>query len=209
MAPRPQDIEKSLEILLAADDASAAPALESKELVRRVLEFANTGKPKGLPGARTMEHGGQTFYLDAADLQAELRKDLAAVIAETVVPAAVARLLKQARHITVKTYQMDRGKLTRKERHFVKDLPTLLAGQLLLIHTDERLRDDVKQCRLPGCGRFFLASDDVKDPSAPGRRRHRYCSPEHMDLAQSTPAERTRKWRENRAKKLAATARHK
>jgi hypothetical protein len=207
MPQKPQEIAKALETLLETDDASVAPALEAKDLVRRVLEFANTGKPVGLPGARTVEHVGLTFYVDTGDQHVELRKDLAAVIAGELSGPAIARLLRQARHVTVKTYQMDRGKLVRKERHFVKDLPTLIAGQLLLIRSDEQLRDDVKQCRLPGCGRFFLASDDVKDASAPGRRRHRYCSPEHMDLAQSSGAERTRKWRENR-KKLAA-AKHK
>jgi hypothetical protein len=54
---------------------------------------------------------------------------------------------------------------------------------------------DLKQCRLPGCGRFFLASDLIEDPSAQGRRRERYCSAEHMDQAQTPGAKRTAKWR--------------
>jgi len=210
MAPKAHDIEKAVEILLDVDDAGEAPALEAKDLVRRVIEFANTGKPRGLPGARELVHGGQSFLLDASEEHGALRKDLAAIVADELSGPAVSRLLKQSRHVSVKTFQVDRrGTLVPLERHFVPDLATLIAGQLLLIRSDEQLRDDVKQCRLPGCGRFFLASDDVKDASAPGRRRHRYCSPEHMDAAQSTGAERTRKWREDRAKKLAAAARHK
>jgi hypothetical protein len=204
MPVEPQDIENAQLVLLEADATSKEPALDSKELLRRVLEFANTGNPKGLPGGREMEYGGKTFYMDSSDEHATLRKDLAAIIAGELATPAVARLLKQSRHATVQTFELDRqGKLVHKERHFVPNLATLIAGQLMLIHSEERLRDDVKQCRLLGCGRFFLASDDVKDPSAPGRRRHRYCSPEHMDLAQSTGAERTRKWREDKAKKLA------
>ncbi len=200
--PRPQtDLQRAQEALLEADQSSKAPAFESKELVRRVLEFANTGKPKGLPASGEMEHGGQTFYPDCSQEHADLRKDLSAILSDELSGPAVSRLLKQARYITVNSFHLDRGALVRKERHFVPKLATLLAGQLLLIRSDKQLREDVKQCRLPGCGRFFLASDDVKDPSAKGRRRHRYCTPEHMDLAQSTSAERTRRWREREASK--------
>src|ERR1700730_15753279 len=205
MTANTKKLEKAQELLLAVDESSELPAFETQDLVRHVIHFANTGKAKGLPGARVMELNGEMFYMDTGTVHTDLQKDLAAVLIGELSGPAVGRLVKQARHVTVRSYQMDRGNLVRKERHFVMDLPTLLADVLLSIRSDATLRNDVKQCRLPGCGRFFLKSDLVKDPSAPGRHRDRYCSNEHMETAQTSGgAERTRRWRENMKKQSGA-----
>jgi hypothetical protein len=108
------------------------------------------------------------------------------------------RLRKDAERLTMTpTFEFDRsGALRPKYRYLPDDLRAALAyGVLLLRDTERPFGKDLKQCRLPGCGRFFLASDQVTDPSLPGRRRHRYCSPEHMAAGQNTSAERTRRWR--------------
>lgn len=198
MAPKPKDVEQAVATLLGADESTEAPAITQKDLVRRVLEFANTGRPEGLPGARVLTQGGRTFLLNTPEQDAqhaELRKDLAAIVRGELSGPAVARLLKQARYVTVSGYELARGALRRVERQFVQDLSPVLADVLLLVRSEPALQKDVRQCRLPGCGRFFLASDHVEDPSSPGRRRHKYCSPEHMAAGQNTSAERTRRWR--------------
>jgi hypothetical protein len=95
------------------------------------------------------------------------------------------------------TFEFDRsGGLHPKYRYLPEDLRAAVAyGVLLLRDTGRPFLEDLKQCRLAACKRFFLVSDQVKDPRAPGRRRHRYCSPEHMAAGQNTSAERTRRWR--------------
>jgi len=94
-------------------------------------------------------------------------------------------------------FEFDRnGVLHPKYQYMPEDLRAALAFGVLLIRDKGRtFGEDLKQWRLPGCGRYFLVSDHVTDPSAPGRRRHRYCSPEHMVAGQSTSADRTRRWR--------------
>jgi hypothetical protein len=216
MTSEPQNIDEAIVTLVDAASSSSAPAIEEKELVRRVLQFANTGQPKGLPGVRTAEHGGQSFVLlppDVEKWQVELRKDLGSVIKDELSGPAAARLRKQAaRQVMVPVFQFERGALQISYRHFVGEaegmgLQTVLAFVVLRVLSNERLREDVKQCRLAGCERFFLASDELTDSSAPGRRRYRYCSPEHMAKAQTSGAERTRRWRE-KSKKL-TPAKHK
>ena len=202
MAQQPKEIEQAIAVVLEADASGAAPAIEEKTLVRRVLEFANTGRPEGLPGARVLTQQGQTFLLMTPEQDAqhvELQRDLAAIVKGELSGPATARLLKQARYVMVRRYELVRGTLRRIEKQFAEDLRPVLADVLLHIRSSESLQRDVRQCRLPGCGRFFLVSDQVKDPSAAGRRPHRYCSPEHMSAAQTPGAERTRLWRQRRA----------
>jgi hypothetical protein len=192
MIPTPTEVEKAQEVLLEVDSTTEAATFEAKELVRRVLDFANTGKPKGLPGAR------QTFLVitpEHESQQADLCADLTAIVKGELSGPAVARLRRQARHVMVRSYAINRGALVRKERHFVKDLSPLLADVLLSIYGDQAARADVKQCRLPGCGRFFLASDLVDSPAARGRRRYRFCSQEHMEAGQTSSAKRMAKLR--------------
>jgi hypothetical protein len=108
------------------------------------------------------------------------------------------RLRKDAERLMMTpTFEFDRrGVLHPRYRYMAQDLRAALAyGVLLIRDKGRKFGEDLKQCRLAGCGRYFLASDQVKDPSAPGRRRHRYCSREHMDAGQNTSAERTRRWR--------------
>jgi hypothetical protein len=211
MAPEPKAIEQAVAALLEADESSDAPRLAKRELVRRVVAFANTGEPKGLPGARALILEGRTFWVtteqdDVHNTQAVLQKDLAAIVKGELSAPAVARLRKQARYVTVRSYVLERGAPRPVERLFVKDLAPVLADVLLQVRGDEQLQKDVRQCRLPGCDQFFLASDQVKDPSAPGRRRHRYCSDDHMAKAQTSGAERTRRWRENKSRRAAKAA---
>jgi hypothetical protein len=198
MSPDPKDIEKAVATILEATESGDAPVITQKDLVRRVLAFANTGRPVGLPGARVMTSGDRTFltYTPEQDAQhAELRKDLTAIVKGELSAPAVARLRKQARYVTVRSYVLERGAPRPVERQFVNDLGPVLADVLLHVRGDEELRKDVRQCRLPGCGRFFLASDQVTDPSAPGRRRYKFCSHEHMNLAQTPGAKRTAEYR--------------
>jgi hypothetical protein len=138
---------------------------------------------------------------------ADLRRDLEAIVAGELSGPASARLRKLASHqVMVPVFEFERGGAVRTSyRRFVRDLDALVAYVLLRIRSDDQLRDDVKRCRLPGCPRFFLASDSRKDPSAPGRRRYRYCSREHEKLAPgASGAQRTARWREKQAR-LAAT----
>lgn len=197
MSVTPDEIEKAQTLLLAIDESSELPALAKLDLVRRGINFANTGWPKGLPGAREIKIDGESHYVDTGTIHTDFRKDFTALLADELSGPAVSRLIKQARHVAVRTYQMERGKLVSKERNFVKDLPQFLAYLLLLVSSDPTLKGDAKQCRLLGCGRFFLKSDLVKDPSAQGRKPDRYCSPEHRIAAGSIGgAARTRKYRE-------------
>lgn len=201
MPPEPKDIEEAIATILDADAsvrAAVPDAISQRDLVRRVMNFANTGRPEGLPGARVLTQGGQSFLVMTPEqdaLRAELWKDLSAIVKGELSAPAVARLLKRARLVSVRHYEIEQKVLVPLERHFVKDLGALVADVLLRVRSDPELQKDVRQCRLPGCWRFFLASDQVKDPSAPGRRRHRYCSPEHMNLAQTPGAISTAKWR--------------
>jgi hypothetical protein len=203
MTASPNDLAKAQELLLEVDGANEGVALEIKDLLRRMLEFANTGRPKGLPGARELVQGGQTFLVITPEIEAQhtqLRADLASLVKLDLSGPAVARLRRQARHVMVRSYAMDHGRLVRKERHFVNDLGPLLADVLLLVRSDDTLQDDVKQCRLARCGRFFLASDLISGPSAKGRRRHRFCCDEHMDEGQTPGAKRMARSRANRNK---------
>ena len=153
-------IEQSVERLLVTEDPGAAGAIAEMDLVRRVISFANLGRPEGLPGIRALEVNGQTFILmeGIPEQQAQLRKDLAAIVRADLSGPAVARLLKQARHVIVRSYEIQRGELEPRERHFVGDsLATLLADVLLRVRSNEKLRKDLRQCQLKGCGRFFLA----------------------------------------------------
>jgi hypothetical protein len=196
-------IEQALETVLAADASAAAPAIEEKELVRRILQFANTGHPKDLPGVRTAEHGGQTFILvppDAEKWQIELRKDLSAILKGKLTPRGLERLLERSRHVIVRTYELGREGPIAKDRHFVNDLPPLVADVLLRVLTKPELRNDVRQCQFPGCSRYFLASELAVDPRAPGRRPYRYCDQKH---GRSPGALRTAKWRRAKSKNLA------
>jgi hypothetical protein len=209
MSENAKSIEAAVGTILEVDQSSEAAAIPQLELVRRVLDFANTGRPVGLPGARSLTVGDQTFLVNTPDqdeLHTELKRDLAMVVKGELSGPAVARLLKQARYVTVRRYELHRGTLRRVERQFVDDLSPVLADVLLLVRSDDRLHKDVRQCRLAGCGRFFLASDLVADASARGRRRHRYCSDEHMNLGQTPGSKRTAKWRRGveQAKRQAA-----
>jgi hypothetical protein len=200
-----QAVETILNVVASVEGGS----IDELDLVRRVLEFANTGAPAGLPGARALTVADRTYYMDTSSELAQLRSDLAAIVAGELSGPSAGRLRKEAsKQVMVPVFEFDRdGTVRTTYRRFVSELAPLLAYVLLRVRSDEELRGDVKRCRLPGCGRFFLASDQVKDPSAPGRRRHRYCSPAHMNEAQSTGAERTRRWRENVAKRAGKAAR--
>ena len=197
------DIDNAQSVLLEVDSTADLPSIERKDLVRRVLDFANTGLPKGLPGAREMIHGTERFLVMTPEQDAqhvELQADLGAIVKGELSGPAIARLRKKARHVIVRSYAIDRrGVVAPRERHFVRNLEPLIADVLLWIRGDTQLAKDIKRCRLPGCGRFFFASDLVSEPSAKGRRRHRYCSDEHMQQGQTPGAKRTAKYR---AKKL-------
>jgi hypothetical protein len=205
--------------VIAAVERSPGPVVTERELVQSVIEFANsatiTGVLRHVPGLRGLPINGEMYIVITDELRhrsEELKKELAASIRGDLPGPTVARLRKSARRmVLVPNYEIERGTLQTKYRHLPADLDAVLAYILLLLrdHGEGMLGADLKQCVLPGCGRIFLASDQVVDPSAAGRRRHRYCSPEHMAAGQTSGAERTRKWRENKAKKSAAAAKHK
>jgi hypothetical protein len=184
------------------DESSEAAAIPRLELVRRVLEFANTGEPKALPGARAVTVGGRTFWVSTPEEDVQhthevLRNDLTAIVKGELSGHAVARLRKQARYVTVRRYTLERGVPRPVDRQFVKNLAPVLADVLLQVRGEAALRSDVRQCRLPACGRFFLASDQIKNATGVGRRRYKYCSDEHMDLGQTPGSIRTARWRKN------------
>ena len=195
-----KDVEKAITTILDAVTGNLAPTFSERDLVRLVIAFANTGRPTGLPGSRVMSVGGQTFTVITNELppqHVELQRDLSAIVAGELSGPAAARLRKHAGcQVLVPVFELRRGVTLTRYRHLTSDLAATVSYVLLRVHSDVGLRDDVKRCRLAGCGRFFLASDDVKDPTAPGRRRHRYCTPEHMTEAQTSGAERTRRYRE-------------
>jgi hypothetical protein len=208
------DLSDAVAAILKGVETVGAPAISQKELVRRVLECANTGQPRGLPGARTMEVNGQTFVLISDELQqqcAELKKQLGILTrGDDLAGPTIKRLQHEAgRMVLVPTFEIEGGELHTKFRHLPLDLQAVLAHTLLSLRDRGKGTPgaDVKRCALPGCGRFFLASDLVRDPSAAGRRRSRYCSGEHMLAGQTPGAERTAKWRKNQQAKTAA--RHK
>lgn len=218
--PTDEEIQQAIRTILSATDGANAEPIEEPELIRRVLNFANSGRPEGLPGSRTLMQGGQVFTVvteDTPKQQTQLRRDLAGVAARNISSTRLGQLrLSYGRQVLVPVVGFANGKMRLRYRYLpVEDKPggSALAGTLthvlLRIHSDAGLTDDLRQCQLPGCGNFFLMSDQVSDPAAPGRRRYRYCTDEHMKAGQTGGAERTRKWRENVAKKLAATARHK
>lgn len=197
-------IEQGVAALLKADAAEAAVPFAEKDLLRRVLDFANTERPGDLPGARVLTEGGQTFPVitpEQEEAHAELHKDLSAIVTQGNLSAAsLKQLLRWARHVTVRTYAMEHGKPVEKHRHFVSDLRPLVADVLLRVLSSPDLRKDVRQCQFPGCARFFLASDLVTNPSAKGRRPYRYCAENH---ARTPGALRTAKWRRESSKRLA------
>lgn len=208
-----QAIEKAVETILGLAADAEAPTIAERDLVRRVIEFANTGRPLDLPGARVATHGGRSFIVLTEDLgarQTELQRDLGAIVSGELAAPAIARLRKQAgRQVLVPSFDYKGGAVKVSHRHLTADLGATVSYVLLRVQSDERLRNDVKWCRLPGCGRFFLASEQITDPSAPGRRRYRYCTPEHMNEAQTSGAERTKRWRDRLAKRTATAAKHK
>ncbi len=184
------------------------PTITEKELVRLVINFANTGQPRGLPGTRVLEMGGQTFVLQSPEIDeqcAELKKNLAAIVRGELSGPAVNRLRKEAsRMVLVPTHEPRNA--TTKFRHIPLDPAAVLAHTILLLRDQSKgtLGADLKRCQLPGCGIFFLSSDKVTDASRGGRKRERFCSDEHMDAAQTPGAVRTREWRKNKAKREAA-----
>lgn len=199
--------------ILETVGSAAAPTLSEKDLARTVVEFANTGIARHLPGTRVLHSNGQTFVMawDSLDRDlADLRKDLSAIVRGELPGPSVARLRRQAgRVVLVPTFEIERGNVQRKDRVLPLDPQAVVAFVLLMLR-DQRtaIGADLKQCRLPVCGKFFLASDQVAGPSARGRRRSRFCCDDHMEQGQTPGAERTRRYRVGLAERQAA-AKHK
>jgi hypothetical protein len=195
-------IVEAVDLLLQAEPANA-PVISERELFRRVVAFANTGRPDGLPGARTLTVNGQTFWVVAPNVDpgkqhTELCKHLGEIVAGGLSATSTARLCAAATHVVVKSYHRERGKVIARDRHFVGDHIEKGIADVLL---REGLAKDLKRCQLPGCGRYFLASDQPHEEGARGRRPYLYCSdPHRAEAKKSAGANRTARWRARRAK---------
>jgi hypothetical protein len=185
-----------------------------KELIRSVLDFANSGQPANIPGARVLElpvdGRRQRFYVAVPELHAELRQDLASILRNDLSGPRIARLIEQASEVqTELRFERERGEL--RERIVYKSLDPAdtiaLALLRLRVSEHEKVLRDIAQCQLASCGKFFFKSEQVNDPSDAGRRRYKFCEPLHMRQAQRGGAERTARWRERKA--AAAATKHK
>jgi hypothetical protein len=197
------DTRSALSVLIKAA-RSPGVSLTENELVRAMAESANTGKPAKQFAAGIEIHG--QIYFDATDLErcVELKKDLAAFVRGVLSDKAIARLKKAACQMAM--IPTPSGGY----RFFPENLSAVFGHGLGLLQDEKRpLGRDFKQCVLPSCGRFFLPSDLVDDPSDPGRRRNRFCSDEHETRGQSPGSMRQRRYRERKAKQSAAAIKHK
>lgn len=81
-------------------------------------------------------------------------------------------------------------------------LHDLLQFGVLLMADNRRGCDDLRECKLPECGRFYLANDARK--AATGRKPDAYCCHEHADKARRTM--NTESSKRSRANKRATRA---
>jgi len=203
-----KEASKAVATLVEFAATSNAPNITEKSLVRAVVNFANTGQARDLPGAPVIIVNGQSFCLASPEmdaLRAQLQNDLTAVVQDALAGSTLQRLRKDSsRMVQVPIHEMSLGVPT--YRYFPMDLSAVLAHTVLMLRDKAKngLGKDLKQCKLAGCGQFFLSSDMVADTSKGGRPRERFCKPEHMAAAQTPGAERTRQWRASKARQLAS-----
>lgn len=190
------DIHAALLVLM---EAARAPGLSltKRDLIRAIIVSANEGKlrpPIGTP----IEINGQAFFPVEELLRcADLRGELAAIIHGSLPTSTKAALRRMARQMAM--VPTTKGAV----RFFPIDAAAVLSYGLTLLQDESEWQGDLKQCQFPGCGKFFLASDQVNDPSEPGRRLYRYCA-EHTGK-KTAGAIRQREWRK-RQKAIKATA---
>jgi hypothetical protein len=196
------------------------PSVTEAKFARLVVHFANTGQLTGAllttPGLRVlvpMDSGGKKLVQrdvvmghvpteELERLRKRLREVLTAITRDTVGAKDLQWLSDDASALKIEpSYQVDKhGKLTATYTYFPPGISAAISyGVLVIADTARALRADLKQCRLERCGCFFFSSDS---PAATGRDRARYCTPEHMiEAHKATSAERTRRWRERKARK--------
>jgi hypothetical protein len=212
------ELERAISVVLEAAETGKEPPLSEAQFVRLVVEFLNSGDPRGalarLPGVRAgifrgppgsvvdRKTGRPAVMTDeTAETFVSGRRDLDAIVRNELPGASVARLRAEARRtVLAPSYEVTSGELRVMFHHMPQGVRAAIAyGALLMWDAVRPFRKDLKRCRLPGCGRFFFASDRVGPKG--GRPRYAYCCDEHMEAGQTPGAERTRKWRREKKRR--------
>lgn len=192
------DVHAALLVLI---EAARAPgdSVTKWELIRAIVESANSGRLQP-PIGSTIEVNGQVF-IQAADLErcAELKKELAAIARRELPAKTRAKIREAGRQLAM--VPTGNG----ETRLFPLDPSAVLSHGLTMLLDEPEFNTQLKQCTFPGCGKFFLANDQV-NPGDRGRRQYKYCRKHTGE--RTAGALRQQRYRD-KAKKAVAAAKHK
>jgi hypothetical protein len=183
-------------------------------LVERAVNFANRGTINSY--FNFVSQGEREHQDDARNpgltegMKGDLSKFRSALTAIAEADVTSDRIATWCRHasgvLSIVSYNMVDGVPTAEIRHqvvehFASPEPTGLFSLILVWLMDPQrpfLAKDLCQCHWRECGKFFFAR--AEKPKHQGKRLRRYCSHEHMKLANDAEsAERVRRWRQLRA----------
>lgn len=82
-----------------------------------------------------------------------------------------------------------KGQALKWLREFRTAADTLDFAAMLLLNTDEPYGANLCRCRLPSCGKFYLAAQNSKG----GPPNRNYCTPEHRHIAHDAKLNRGKK----------------
>ena len=170
--------------------------------IRRVVEFANTGKLGPLVGV--LRRGAVApDAVSAAGLRARVVADLELIAAGAELSdSTVQRLLDGTDGLTItvaKFGKADRELVLLTTADRLEALTSYVTLLLYQARPDERqFPGDLRRCQLESCSRFFFARDQLEAHG--GRPVTKFCSREHMlEHHAQSGAERTAKYRQRKA----------